>query len=58
LHFGCLDYRGVKSILQKGLDLEPLPEEEQERAWSKESRFARRPTETLFALQEKTHGDH
>ena len=58
LHFACLEYRGIKSILQKGLDLEPLPEEQQERAWSKESRFARRPTETLFALQENTHGDH
>lgn len=58
LRFGCLEYRGIKSILQKGLDLEPLPEERQEPAWSKGSRFARRPTETLFALQEKTHDPH
>ena len=58
LHFGCIDYRGIKSILQKGLDLEPLPEEQQERAWSKGSRFARRPTEPLFPLQENPHGDH
>jgi len=58
LHFGSLDYRSVKSILKKGLDLEPLPEEQQERAWSKGSRFARRPTDTLFAIQEKTHGHH
>jgi hypothetical protein len=58
LHFGCLDYRGIKSILRKGLDLEPLPEEQDDRAWSSGSRFARRPTETLFALQEKIHGDH
>ena len=58
LHFGCLDYRGIKSILQKGLDLEPLPEEQEERAWSNGSHFARRPTQTLLALQEKIHGDH
>jgi transposase len=58
LHFRCFDYRGIKSILQKGLDLEPLPEEREERAWSKGSRFARKPAETLFAFQEKTHGDH
>lgn len=58
LHFGGLDYRSVKSILQKGLDLEPLPEERQERAWATGSRFARRPTETLFAIEEKTYGDH
>ena len=58
LHFDCLEYRGVKNILLKGLDLQPLPEEQQERAWSSGSRFARRPTETLFAFKEKTHGDH
>lgn len=58
LHFGCLDYRGIKNILTKGLDLEPLPEEQQPRAWATGSRFARRPTETLVALKEKTHGDH
>ena len=55
LHFDCLDYRSIKSILKKGLDLEPLPEEQEERAWSKGSRFARRPTDTLFAVKEKTH---
>jgi transposase len=58
LVFGCLEYRGIKSILQKGLDLEPLPEEQAAPAWSKGSRFARRPTETLFALQEKIHDRH
>ena len=58
LRFGCLEYRGIKSILQKGLDLEPLPEEREEPAWSKGSRFARQPTETLFALQEKSHDGH
>lgn len=55
-HFGCLEYRGIKNILRKGLDLAPLAQEEG-RAWSKGSRFARRPTETLFAIQEKIHGD-
>jgi len=58
IYFGSLQYRDIKSILKKGLDLEPLPEEQEERAWSSGSRFARKPTETLFAIQEKTHGDH
>jgi len=58
LRFGCLNYRDIKSILRKGLDLEPLPEEEEKRAWSQGSRFARKPTEYLFAIQEETHGDH
>lgn len=56
LFFGCLEYRGIKSILRKGLDLEPLPETPG-RAWSQGSLFARNPTETLFAIQEKIHGD-
>jgi hypothetical protein len=46
LHFGCLEYRGIKDILRKGLDLEPLPGETK-RAWSNGSRFARTPTEYL-----------
>ncbi|QDU66236.1 IS21 family transposase [Engelhardtia mirabilis] len=56
LHFGCLEYRSIKSILKQGLDLEPLPEESG-RAWSQGSMFARNPSETLTAIQEKTHGD-
>jgi hypothetical protein len=58
LYFGCLDYRGIKSILRKGLDLEPLPAEQQPRTWATGSRFARRPIETLVALKEKIYGDH
>lgn len=44
LHFGCLDYRTIKNILKKGLDLEPLCEESNSRAWSSGSRFAREAT--------------
>lgn len=58
LHFGCLEYRSIKNILVKGLDLEPLPEEQEQRAWARRSRFARLPSDTLFAAQEKTHGPH
>lgn len=58
LHFGCLEYRSIKNILVKGLDLEPLPQEQEERAWARRSRFARLPTAPLFAAQEKTHGPH
>ena len=60
LHFGCIDYQGIKNILRKGLDLEALPGEGA-RAWSKRSTYARRPTETtetLFANQESIHADH
>jgi transposase len=51
LHFGCSDYRGIKNILRRGLDLEPLVDE-RKRAWSTGSRFARKPTEPLFAHME------
>jgi hypothetical protein len=54
LHFGSLEYREIKSILQKGLDLEPVLAEP--RRWAQGSRFARTPTESLFAIQEKIHG--
>jgi transposase len=57
LHFGCSDYRGIKNILKHGLDLEPLPGE-RVRAWSKGARFARKPTESLFAHQESIHVHH
>ena len=57
LHFGCTDYKSIKNILRKGIDLEPLAEE-RGRAWSKGSRYARKPTETLFAMQESIHADH
>jgi transposase len=55
LFFGCLKYGAIKTILRNGLDLVPLPEEKG-RAWSQGSLFARRPIETLLAIQEKTHG--
>ena len=57
LHFGCSDYRGIKNILKQGLDLESLPDE-RERAWSKGARFARKPTEPLFAHLESIHVHH
>ncbi len=43
LHFACLDYRGIKAILTKALDLEPLPQEQGEFPWIQNARFARRP---------------
>jgi len=56
LHFGCTDYRSIKNILRDGLDLEPI-EEEKGRAWSKGSRYARQPSETLFPVKEPIHDD-
>ena len=58
LHFGCLEYRSIKNILVRGIDLEPLPEEQEERAWARRSRFARLPTDTVLAAKEKMHGPH
>jgi len=54
LHFGCTDYRSIKGILCQGLDLLPLPDQ-CTRAWSRDSRFARSPTESLFAHKEHSH---
>lgn len=51
LFYECTDYRGLKNILRQGLDLVPLPDEST-RAWSQGSRFARKPTESLFAHTE------
>jgi hypothetical protein len=51
LHFGCLDYRGIKNILRKGLDLQPLPEKST-RAWSTGSLFARNPLDSLHINKE------
>lgn len=41
LRYGSLNYRSIKNILRKGLDLEPLPEETPKRQWASGSRFAR-----------------
>ena len=57
LHFECTDYRGIKNILRQGLDLVALPDE-RKRAWSVGSRFARKPTESLFAHTEELHVHH
>lgn len=58
LHFGCLEYGAIKNILRKGLDLEPWAEACEERAWSQGSRFARKPTEALHAVREKSNDHH
>jgi hypothetical protein len=50
LHFGSTTYAAVKSILRKGLDLEPLPESSP-RNWSKRARFARTPSEVASRVK-------
>ena len=55
LHFGCLNYMGVKNILLKGLDLEPLEHELPKRDWASGSRYARDPDQTLLDFEEKNH---
>lgn len=57
LHFGCTEYAGIKSILRRGLDLVPLPQE-RTRTWASGSRFARRPVPTPTLFQESTHVGH
>lgn len=57
LHFGCMDYRSIKNILRQGLDMEPLPSEA-DRAWSQDSRYARKPTEPVLARKDLLHVDH
>lgn len=47
LHFDIFEYRTIKSILAKGLDYQPLPEEPA-RPWAKKSRYARVPRASLF----------
>ncbi|MFW5834064.1 MAG: IS21 family transposase [Pseudomonadota bacterium] len=42
LHFGSLEFRAIKAILDKGLDLQPI-EPETTRAWATGAIFARRP---------------
>lgn len=43
LHYGSYNYRSLKNMLLRGLDLEPLPQDSPTRAWSQGSRFARTP---------------
>jgi len=42
LHYGSLELKAIKTILEKGLDLEPI-EPEPPRAWSTQATFARKP---------------
>lgn len=58
MHFGCLNYVGVKNILLKGLDLEPLDDAAPRRDWASGSRFARDPNQAVLDFKErKRHVD-
>lgn len=57
LHYRCLSYGGVKNILTKGLDLEPLDTDLSKREWAKGSRFARNPIEQSLAFLQKGNDD-
>lgn len=48
LYFASYELRAIRSILRKGLDLQPLPNEDKPK-WSTGSRYARNPTPTLFS---------
>ncbi|MCB1282559.1 MAG: hypothetical protein KDB18_13635, partial [Salinibacterium sp.] len=55
LHYGNLEYREIKAILKKGLDLEPLPVTKSRR-WAQGSLFARSPDDFSSSNQEPRHG--
>jgi len=55
LHFECLDYRGIRRILSRGLDFDPLPGETP-RQWSSGARYARRPSAQTLYFKEKHNG--
>ncbi len=57
LHYRCLTYGGLKNILTKGLDLEPLDDEGPKRDWASGSRYARDPAQLLLALKENEDAD-
>ncbi len=57
IHYGCLNYQGVKSILSKGLDLEPLQGEEESRDWARHSRHSRNPTQQALAFMMRGGND-
>jgi transposase len=53
LFYGSIDYRSIKNMLRRGLDIQPLPQNPP-RAWSQGSRFARTPNGKTLE-QEVTH---
>ncbi len=48
LFYETLEYRAIKNILLKGLDLRPLDDEQPPRRWSRGSQYSRVPEPTLF----------
>jgi transposase len=48
LFFGSLEYRSIKSILTKALDLQPLDHEQTPRQWSRGATYSRSPQQFLF----------
>jgi transposase len=59
-YYGNYSYQGLKAILRKALDLEPLPTEAQQDPWGRldNPRYARRPAEILQLPLEATHASH
>jgi transposase len=58
LHFANYTYRGIKDILRKALDLEPVKESATApKPWVTKPRFARRPETQIPSPNETTH-DH
>lgn len=47
IFYGCIDYRSIKNILSRALDLQAI-DEPTTRTWSSGSRFARIPNTNLF----------
>lgn len=56
LHFGNLEYRAVKNILSRGLDLQPLPGEVA-RSWLTGARFSRDAASQVLAFMKEKRND-
>ncbi len=47
LAYESLTYPAIRDILRKGLDLQPLPQDQRPKSWSQDSRYARSPSDFL-----------
>lgn len=54
-HYGITTYQGIKNILMKALDLEPLPGVLPQEAWADRPRFARAPSDFVMEVSHERH---
>lgn len=54
-YYGITTYQGIKNILKKALDLEPLPSAQVQVAWADRPRFARDAEEFVMEVSHEHH---